>query len=374
MVLLLTILVIGSLLCINPTAMAKTPNVTTYQLTFHNYGVLLRADNNSFCVYDGADGAVADASTSGQVTLESKITGKRDSWDYWSASVLWIIRLPMDLHVVGTVNMHAYLSSTYKLSGLFSGSGYGMGLVDIDENNQEVKEFITEAPYTVGGNSFTATPTQYSLNTNIDYTFKKGHAIGFAVGFGATSEGYSATVYFGSPDKASGVSLPVEDPALTSSLFVAGEGASGTVGFVSDSAIVGSEYVASSRRLQFTAQAINYTSGYCRVAVPKTLLQAPFTVTQGNQQITPTTTENATYTEVSFTHIRNVDTIQILGALPQIVATPTATQATAPPQSIAPNSTSTPAIPETNIALMGIVIFMLMTIVGVLWKKRPVRL
>jgi hypothetical protein len=361
--LLITMLILGSLLCTSPTTTAQT-NIATYQLTFHNYSVLLRADNNSFCVYDGADGAAADASTAGQVTLDAMITGQREGWAYYSASVVWVIRLPMDLHVVGTVNMRTYLSSTFKISGLFSGSGYGMGLVDIDENDQEVKQFITEAPYTIGANALSSTPTQYSLSTNIDYTFKKGHAIGFAVGFGATTQGYSGTVYFGSPDKASGVTIPVEDKALTSSLTVNTDAGTQTIGFVSDSAIVGSQYDTSVRRLQFTAQAISYTSGYCKVTVPKTLLQAPFTVAQGTQQITPTITENDASTEIYFTHIRNTDPIQILGALPQTVATATPTEATTAPQ-----TTSTPAVPEISIAA-GLAVFVLTLSLAIFWKKK----
>ncbi|MCW4028726.1 MAG: hypothetical protein NWE92_03670 [Candidatus Bathyarchaeota archaeon] len=362
--LLITTLILGSLLCTTPTTTAQT-NIATYQLTFHNYSVLLRADNNSFCVYDGADGAAADASTAGQVTLDAMITGQRDGWAYYSASVVWVIRLPMDLHVVGTVNMRTYLSSTFKLSGLFSGSGYGMGLVDIDENDQEVQQFITEAPYTIGANALSSTPTQYSLSTNIDYTFKKGHAIGFAVGFGATTQGYSGTVYFGSPDKASGATLPVEDKALTSSLIVNTDTGAQTIGFVSDSATSGATYDASARRLQFTAQAISYTSGYCKVAVPKTLLQAPFTVTQGTQQITPTITENADSTEISFTHIRNTDPIQILGALPQTAATATPT-ATSGPQ-----ATTTPQVPEISTA--AVAVFVVALSLAIFWKKKVPR-
>ena len=294
-------------------------------MTFHGYSLLLKDQNNSFYVYDGADGGAPDQASAGQANLEAQISGQRDGWNYWSAIIMWTLKLPMDLNVQGTVNMRAYISSTFKLSGLFSGGGYGMGLVDIDENNIEVKEFITEAPYSIGTNPFTATPTQYSTNTNVDYVFKKGHSIGFAVGLGATTQGFSATVYFGSQDRNSGATLPVEDTSKTYNFAADYNDATHNIAIVSNSAISNCQFDSSTRCIQFTAQGINYTTGYCNVWVPKTLMQAPFTITQGTQPITPTLNENATHTQLYFTNTRNANPIQITAATtPPTTATPTA--------------------------------------------------
>ena len=276
-------------------------------------------DNNSFYAYDGADGAAPTSANAVQANLEAQIAGQRDDWNYWSAIIMWMVKLQSDLHVQGTVNMKAYISSKFKLSGFFSGGGYGMGLVDIDENNLEVKEFITEGPLSIGSNPFTETPTQYSIDTNVDYVFKKGHSIGFTLGLGATTQGFSATVYFGSQDRNSGATLPVEDVAESHNFTADYNGSTHYIAVVSNSAISNCQFDSSTRCIQFTAQGINYTTGYCDVWIPKTLMQAPFTVTSGLQPITATLTENSTYFHLYFTHARSSNPIQITGtaAIPE---------------------------------------------------------
>jgi hypothetical protein len=310
-----------------PSIKAQTStSIVNVPLTFHGYSLLLKDQNNSFYVYDGADGGAPDHTSAGQTNLEAQISGQRDGWNYWSAIIMWTLKLPMDLNVQGTVNMRAYISSTFKLSGLFSGGGYGMGLVDIDENNIEVKEFITEAPYSIGTNPFTATPTQYSTNTNVDYVFKKGHSIGFAVGLGATTQGFSATVYFGSQDRNSGATLPVEDTSKTYNFAADYNDATHNIAIVSNSAISNCQFDSSTKCIQFTAQGINYTTGYCNVSIPKALMQAPFTVTSGARPVTATLTENSSHYQLYFTHTRTASTIQITATVtPPTTATPTPT-------------------------------------------------
>jgi hypothetical protein len=323
---LIFLLAVSGFEAFEPTMQAQS-DVTNLTLTFHNYSVILRDSNGSFVVYDGADGA-RDSQATTQETLTSQISGTRMGYNYWSAAILWAVKLPMDLHVKGTVNVYAYLSSTFKQSML--GGGYAMGVVDIDENNVEVKEFLTEAPYSFG-NPFSATPTQYSQNINVDYTFKKGHAIGFAVGFGGTTQGYSATVYFGSADRASGATLPVIETWQTQLCMA--EGAQITV--KSNSAVENLQYSQAGRCISFSALGIHYTTGTCIVSVPKTLLQSPFTVTVGAQSITPTQTEDATYYQLSFTHSRTADTISIVGEAPPS-PTPASSTSTAPIQTASP--------------------------------------
>ena len=297
-------------------AQAKVVNLP---LTFHGYSVVLRDSNNSFIVYNGADGAGPSVSGA-QVTLESQISGVRDGWSYWNTIAMWVIPLQNDVHIKGSVNIHAYISSKFSLSGFFSGGSYGFGVVDIDENNVEVKEFVSEGPVSIGRNPFTQEPVQYSLDVNVDYVFRKGHSIGFAVGFGATERGFDGTVYFDSQNRNSGATLPVEE-TVTSQTFVAqAGGASHNVVVASNSAVSSFQYDDSAKRIQFKAQGIPYTSGSCDVWVPKTLLQAPFKVTMGNQQLSASASENSTYTHLSFTHARTADTISITTG----TATPTA--------------------------------------------------
>lgn len=333
------------------TTAQSSSNIVNIPLTFHSYSLLLRDPNGSFCVYDGADGAAPTLTSAAQTNLVSQISGQQDGWSYWSASIMWTIKLQSDLHVAGTVNMRAYISSNFKLSGFISGGGYGMGLVDIDENNNQVQQFITQSPISIGSNPFTATPTKYSLNTNVDYVFKQGHSIGFAVGLGATTQGFSATVYFDSLDKSSGATLPVEYKAQSNSFTANYNGAPQNIAVVSDSDISTYQFNSASSSIQFTAQGINYTTGYCNVSIPKTLMQEPFKVTQGSQTITVMLTENSTYYQVYFTTTRSSIPIQITGNLISVqpTASPTAT-ATSPAST--PPTTSSPTTPmETVTAL-----------------------
>ncbi len=350
-------------------------------MSFHNYSILLKESNGSLVVYDGADGAAAQGSTT-QADVVAQISGTSMGYSYYSAVVMWIVQLPMDLHVQGTVNVNAYISSTYKLSGLLSGGGYSMGIVDIDENNNEVREFLSDATYNFG-NPFTSMPTKYSQSVNVDYVFSKGHSIGFVVGLGATVQGFTASVYFGSADRSSGATLPVAEAAQTQTL----SSNSGDIMVAANSAIQNLQYDQTTRTLSFNAQGIDYTSGTCAVAIPKTLLQSPFTVTQGTQTITATTTENATYYELSFTHTRSDAALRVTGSGPAPSDSPTmspsaspssTSQTTTPPSSGTttgtPNSSyPTPQVLEVSsaalILLVVLVSVAVLAVVGVLNRK-----
>jgi hypothetical protein len=354
---------------------AQSSNIVNIPLTFHNYSLLLSDSNGSFCVFDGADGAAATSTNAKQVNLVSQISGTQSGFSYWSASVLWTIKLTSDLHVMGTVNVRAYISSTFALSGFFSGGGYGFGLVDIDENNNEVQEFITQGPISIGSNPFSASPAQYSLNTNVDYVFKKGHSIGFAVGLGATTQGFTATVYFDSIDMNSGATLPVEDKSHSYSFPVNYNDATHNVAVESNSAIADWQFNSALLGINFTAQKIYYTTGYCNVSIPKTLMQKPFVVNQGSHTISSMLTENLTYYQVYFTNTRSSVPIQITGTpiSSQPTASPTSASPTSAPSSMpsssnSPNSTPTtttgppsspsptPLIPEFSLVIIALIV------------------
>jgi hypothetical protein len=349
---------------------AQSSNIANIPLTFHNYSLLLSDSNGSFCVFDGADGAAATSTNAKQVNLVSQISGTQSGFSYWSSSVLWTIKLTSDLHVMGTVNVKAYISSNFVLSGLFSGGGYGFGLVDIDENNNEVQEFITQGPISIGRNPFSASPSEYSLNTKVDYVFKKGHSIGFAVGLGATTQGFTATVYFDSTDKNSGATLPVEDTSQSYNFPVNYNDATHNIAVESNSAIADWHFNSALSSIQFTAQKINYTTGYCNVSIPKTLMQKPFALTQGSHIMSSTLTENLTYYQVYFTNTRSSVPIQIAGTpiSSQPTASPTSAASSTPTSSNSPNSTptkttgpsssasSTPIIPELSLVIIALVV------------------
>jgi hypothetical protein len=220
-----------------------------------------------------------------------------------------------------------------------------MGLADIDENENVVQQFMPEAPYVIGDNIFTSTPQLYSLDVNIDYVFRAGHTIGFAVGCGATEQGFTASVFFDSSDKPSGATLPVVD-ATESYDFPAN---SQIIKIVSNSVISDYNYVPSERTIQFTAKLIDYTIGRCNITIPKNLMHSPFSVTIGFQQVTPILTETQESYQVSFTHTRTSNPIQVTGNTPD-TSTPTAsTHPTTPAPTLSPNPTSTPVTPAPTV-------------------------
>lgn len=250
-------------------------------------------------------------------------------YSYYSAVVMWTVLLPMDLHVKGAVNVHAYISSGYSLTGLFSGGGYSMGVVDIDENNREVKEFISSASYKVG-NPFTSNPTQYSQSVNVDYTFSKGHTLAFVVGLGATVQGYTASVYFGSADRASGATLPIDPIFQTQSV----QTDMGPITVVADAAVSNLQYDKTAHAITYNAAGIDGTPCSCTVNVPKMLVQAPFTVTQGTKTLQATTSQNETHTQISYTHTVSDSQLRVIGS---------AANDTPNPQTQSPTTSQTPA-------------------------------
>jgi hypothetical protein len=334
-------------------------------LTFHNYSELLRDSNGSLIVYDGADGASATGSAT-KADLTAQITGTSMGYSYYSAVTMWAVKLPMDLHVKGTVSFHVYISSTYTLGGLFNGGGYAMGIVDIDENNNEVKEFLSSATYSLG-NPFTSTPAQYSQTVNVDYTFRSGHTLAFVVGLGATVQGYVASVYFGSTDRASGATLPVAQNTQTQTV----QSDAGPITAASDATIQNLQYDGISHALSYNVKGIDYTPCSGAVTIPKALLQAPFTVTQGTKTIQATTSQNDTYYQITYTNTITDEVLKVAG-LADVTASPTPTptvptsdtssptqqsESNSPfPSSSVDVSSSSPQVPEGGVYVLGILV------------------
>jgi hypothetical protein len=300
-----------------PASADSTSETTVENLTFHYYSLIQKADNGSLFVYDGAD-AYGPRLTSGyQTDLSCQIEGQRTmyglSFTYWGGVIIWMVKLEKDVHVIGDVEMVAYLSSSSTANfGSFDGGGYGMGLVDIDENGNEIQQFITESSPSIGSNPFTATPKAYTLVITVDYVFRKGHAIGFFVGAGSTIQGYTFNAYFDSPDKNSNVKLPIEDLPETYEFSAVWDENTYNIVATSTSALSSFEFNQPARQVSFNTSGIPGTNGYCEVVIPKTLLGGPFKVFMGNQPIAATETENTTHSFISFTYTHNSDTIEII--------------------------------------------------------------
>lgn len=291
---------------------SNSKTIVDIPLTFHYHSLIHKAENNSIFVYDGADACGPKLTNGFQTTLDSQIKGKRGIWDYWAATIMWIVELQKDVHVLGKVEIKAYMNSTVEF-GIFDGGGYGMGLVDLDENGDVIKEFIAEGPPSIGKNPFTETPEVYALNIEVDYVFKKGHTIGFFVGVGATIQGFTVNVYFDSPDKNSGVILPVRDLAETYEFSAVWKEETYKIVAISNSHLSNFGFSQPEKQISFNAFGIRCTSGYCEVLVPKILLEGPFKVFIGSQQITPIETDNTTHSFIYFPYTHSFDAIKIVG-------------------------------------------------------------
>lgn len=209
-----------------------------------------------------------------------------------------------------------------------------MGVVDIDENNREIKEFLSSATYNLG-NPFTSTPTQYSQSVTVDYTFSKGHTLAFVVGLGATAQGYTASVYFGSADRASGATLPIVQSTQTQSI----QTDMGIVSVAADAAISNLQYDKTAHAITYTAKGIDYTPCSCTVSVPKALMQAPFTVTQGTKTLQATTSQNEANFQITYSHTIDDSQLRVTGSS-STTNTPTPPP-TSQTQTPAPSSTPT---------------------------------
>jgi hypothetical protein len=293
-------------------AQTSSNGIVNIPLTFHYYSLTQKATNNSVFIYDGVDGFGPKLSSGFQTILNSQIKGTYGSWTYWAASILWTLKLQEDMHVLGSVEMKVYVSSTFGFSFL-SGGGYGMGLADVDENGNNVKEFTTQGPQSIGSNPFTQTPQAYILNTQVDYVFKKGHTIVFYMGAGASIQGFTFNVYFDYPDRNSGVKLPVEEQMKTYEFNTDWQNQTYKIVAISNSSLSDFRFDPPMKQISFNASGISGTGVYSQVYIPKTLLQGPFSIFIDSQQITPTETENTTQSSINFTYTHNSDTIKILG-------------------------------------------------------------
>jgi hypothetical protein len=316
-------------------------------MVFHYYSLLSKDENGSLFIYDGADAVGPRLTDAFKTAVTAQTEGTYSGFAYWSGALLWGIELQKDVHVSGTVEIRAYISSTFSDFGFLDGAGYGMGLAEIDtEGETLVQQFVTQGPQYWRQNPFTATPAVYTLTVNVDHVFKKGNYLGFFVGAGSTVQGFTFTVYFDSPNCNSGASLPIVDQTETFVFNPEWEGNTYEVVATSNSALSDIGLDGSSKEITFDLWGIHGTSGYCQVSVPKTLLEGPFTVYLGSQQIVPTVTENATHSNIAFNYVHDSDRIRVIGT--QLTPTPTPT-----PTHPTPTPTPTPTVQLTIGATVG---------------------
>ena len=287
--------------------------VVNIPLTFHYYS-LFEQKNDSYIVYNGADGYGPKQTSAYAKTMTCESYNVFQGWPSWSAGVMWVLRLQQDLHVKGNVELTAYFSSTFDGFGWFDGGGYSMGLADLDEHGNDVTAFPAEGAGGLG-NPFDETTRPYVLNVAVDYVFKKGHYIGFWVGAGATIQGFTYTIYFDSSDAPSGVILPIGDQTKTYSFDAIVEGTTYEIETMSDSYLSNFGFDQLEKQISFDASGIPGIAGYCNVWIPKNLFGGSFEVFLDDQPLAHIKTENETHSCIYFTFTNNVANFKIIAEL-----------------------------------------------------------
>lgn len=343
--------------------MQSNPETSTISLTFHNYEETII--NSSIYSYSGVDGCPPQVLNAYSISVECLTPGSFSGFSFYMGYVAWTLAEPIqkDLHVVGEIKMTVWMSSTDDL-GFLQGSGFGMGLTDIDEdgNMVEIFELVDEEGNVGGrglGNVFSPTPTPYTMILDIeDYVFEKGHTIAFGVGFGSNKQGFSVNVFFDSPDNNSGATLQVKDLIDQNEFDVVWEPKSYPVIVESNSSINNFEFSQTEKQITFDVSDVLCSNGFSYCMIPKVILEGPFTVFVDSQQITDTTSENTTHSFIYFTYSQGFHTIKIVGTTtiegeyPRIVITPTSWTET-----LSPNECKTKIFTIENVGSADLNVF-----------------
>ena len=333
MVLLAFFLIPVTCIALNSDAQASSDLVSVTPMSFHYYSLIEKAQDNSSFVYNGVDGYGPKLSAGFTTNLNCQTYGQREMfgqmWDYWSASIMWKLDLKEDVRVKGDVEIKVYISSLYRGMGFFDGGGFGMGLVDFDEEGNEVKAFTAEGSGGIG-NPFSSTPTAYVLTIPVDYVFKNGHSVGFFIGAGSTRKGFTFNVHFDASNTNSGVTLPIENNSKNFNFNTIKEGIEYEVIAVSNSSLSNFVFNQPENQIKFRAFGIPGIGGYCTVWMPKNLLKSPFKVMIDDHQAITSESENTTHSSIHFKYINDVNVVileesAVLKQLSYVTILPTST-------------------------------------------------
>ena len=176
---------------------------------YHNRLEIYRNKNESVFIYDNADLELPLAAEATVTVLKCSIMRQIQymftTVTAYVGMVQWISPpLSEDYLAAGSTTMHVWLSSSDVNPEI---SGYGIAVVDLDENGNVVGDIYYNYKY-VDGKILSTEPTVYSLSLNMNHLFPKGHELAFQVLVGSTIQGWMANVYFDSPDRDSRAVLP----------------------------------------------------------------------------------------------------------------------------------------------------------------------
>jgi len=176
---------------------------------YHNRSETYRNENESIFMFDGADIESPLGTDAARVLLRCAIMRQIQylfsTYTAYVGVVQWTTPpLSEDYIAGGTVTMFAWLSSEDVAPQI---SGYGMAIADLDENGDVIGDLFYNYNYATG-KAISTNPTEYTISVNINHVFLKNHRLAFEVIVGSTTQGWTANVYFDSPDRNSRAVLP----------------------------------------------------------------------------------------------------------------------------------------------------------------------
>lgn len=186
-------------------------------MNFHMYSIVYAKSDSSILVYNGADTNPPTYPTAATRQVFCRMRPSAQSWftsvglwfadvDAWFGGVSWITQpLAEDMRIRGNVSMTVWISAAGAQP---FGSGYALGISEVDSMGNFVGEPMYEYYYSTG-DVLGPSPRPIELTFNVDRTFTKGNIIGFFAIVGSTTEGWQFQVYFDSPDMNSSATLPV---------------------------------------------------------------------------------------------------------------------------------------------------------------------
>ena len=173
---------------------------------FHDNSILYRNENSSVTVIAEANLEPPNASVSKATEVAANIRNATTPFGtIWVGSVSWLSQ-PLTKYEVlqGIVTITAWLSSDNSTPP-FSGIGAGIGIVD--DQNKLVGQ--SQYAYSYGqGSVLTTQVKSYEFNVTVNRSVQAGQRLVFAVGLGATRQGWKMEVYFDSLQYPSRVQLP----------------------------------------------------------------------------------------------------------------------------------------------------------------------
>jgi hypothetical protein len=132
----------------------------------------------------------------------------------------WLLEMPHDANVDGTVTINVWMSSSDS-PGFLGGTGYFFALADVNPSNLADNFQRLWSNFQVSiGNILTNNPTKLSTSVFsqpfmiMDHRFNPGRALAMIVGAASTKIGWQFNVFFDGQDNPSSATLPISAIAV----------------------------------------------------------------------------------------------------------------------------------------------------------------